>query len=107
MAIDTDRASWAAYTPKAGGAVDKSRPVEFGRILRRLGIEHIVRYSPQARGRIERLNRTFQDRLVNELRAGGIDTIETANRYLDEGGFLERHNRRFERAPADRDNAFS
>jgi transposase len=106
MAIYTDRASWAAYTPRAGGAVDQSRPTEFGRILHRLGIEHILSYSPQARGRIERLNRTFQDRLVNELRAAGIDTVEQANRYINEGGFLERHNRRFERAPANPDNAF-
>lgn len=105
MAVYTDRASWAAYTPTAGGAVDKGHRTQFGEILDRLGIEHILSYSPQARGRIERLNRTFQDRLVNELRAAGIDTIEAANHYI-EGGFLERHNRRFECAPTDADSAF-
>jgi hypothetical protein len=105
MAIYTDRARWAAYTPRAGGEVDKSRPPEFARLLRRLGIEHILSYSPQARGRIERLNRTLQNRLVNELRVAGIDTIEQANRYIDDS-FVERHNAQFQRAPADPDSAF-
>jgi hypothetical protein len=45
-----------------------------------LGIEHILGYSPQARGRSERVNRTLQDRLVNELRAAGIRTLSAANR---------------------------
>jgi hypothetical protein len=105
MSFYTDRARWAAYTPKAGGPVDKSKPSEFGRALRRLGIDHILSYSPQARGRIERLNRTFQDRLINELRVAGIDTVAQANRYLREG-FIERYNERFARAPADPESAF-
>jgi hypothetical protein len=52
--------------------------------LARLGIEHIPSYSPQARGRIERLNRTLQDRLVNELRVAGLRTMDAANRYVYE-----------------------
>ena len=52
---------------------------QVGRALARLGIEHIPSYSPQARGRSERLNRTFQDRLVNELRVAGITTLAAAN----------------------------
>lgn len=84
MSLYTDRASWAAFTPKAGEKVDKSKLTQVGRALKRLGIEHIVAYSPQARGRSERLNRTFQDRLVNELRVGGIREREAANRYIRE-----------------------
>jgi hypothetical protein len=53
-----------------------------GRALRRLGIEHILSYSPQARGRSERVNGTLQDRLVNEWRLAGISTVAPANRYL-------------------------
>ena len=63
MALYTDRAHWAFHTPKAKGPVDKTRLTQVGRALARLGIEHIPSYSPQARGRSERLNRTFQDRL--------------------------------------------
>jgi hypothetical protein len=47
-----------------------------------LGIEPIPAYSPQARGRSERANRTLQDRLVNELRVAGITTLDAANAYL-------------------------
>ena len=73
--------------------------------LARLGIEHIPAYSPQARGRSERLNRTFQDRLVNELRVAGIATLEAANRYLAEH-FVPQHNATFARAPRDPASAF-
>jgi hypothetical protein len=105
MSLYTDRASWAAFTPKAGEKVDKSKLTEVGRALKRLGIEHIVAYSPQARGRSERLNRTFQDRLVNELRAAGIGEREAANRYIRER-FLPDYNQRFARRPADPETAF-
>jgi hypothetical protein len=56
---------------------------QFGRALRELGIEWIAAQSPQAKGRIERLFRTLQDRLVKELRLAGIDSIEAANRFLE------------------------
>jgi hypothetical protein len=105
MSLYTDRASWAAFTPKAGEKVDKSKLTQVGRALKRLGIEHIVAYSPQARGRSERLNRTFQDRLVNELRAAGIRELEAANRYIRER-FLADYNTRFARRAADPDTAF-
>ena len=75
IALYTDRAHWAFHTPKAKGPVDKTRLTQVGRALAHLGIEHIPSYSPQARGRSERLNRTFQDRLVNELRVAGITTL--------------------------------
>jgi len=105
MSLYTDRASWAAFTPKAGEKVDKSKLTEVGRALKRLGIEHIVAYSPQARGRSERLNRTFQDRLVNELRVAGIGEREAANRYIRER-FLPDYNQRFARRPTDPETAF-
>ena len=105
MALYTDRAHWAFHTPKAKGPVDKTHLTQVGRALARLGIEHIPSYSPQARGRSERLNRTFQDRLVNELRVAGIATIEAANRYLAEH-FLPQHNATFARVARDPASAF-
>lgn len=105
QALYTDRAGWAFYTPKAGEPVDPTRLTQVGRALARLGIEHIPAYSPQARGRSERLNRTFQDRLVNELRVHGIATVAAANRYLRER-FLPTYNARFGRPPADPQSAF-
>src|SRR5499425_3728083 len=68
IALYTDRAHWAVHTPTSGSAPDRRQPTQVGRALARLGIEHILGYSPQARGRSERVNRTLQDRLVNELR---------------------------------------
>lgn len=101
----TDRAGWAVYTPKAGGPYDPERLTQVGRALRRLGCEHILAYSPQARGRGERLNRTLQDRLVNELRLAGITTVEAANRYL-RTRFIAAFNREFAHPPRDRQSAF-
>src|SRR5712692_9756717 len=79
MALYTDRASWAFYTRRAGERVDRTRLTQVGRALQQLGIEHIPSYSPQARGRVERLNRTLQDRLVKELTRHEIGTLEAAN----------------------------
>jgi transposase len=105
MALYSDRAHWAFHTPKAKGPVDKTQLTQVGRALACLGVEHIPAYSPQARGRSERLNRTLQDRLVNELRVAGITTLEAANRYLVET-FLPQHNATFARAPRDPASAF-
>jgi len=74
-------------------------PTHFGRILRELGIGFIPAGSPQAKGRIERLWQTLQDRLVSELRLRSIATLEAANAFLSE--FRADYNRRFTRAPAD------
>jgi hypothetical protein len=73
-------------------AVDK-RPTQFGRALKELGIQAIFARSPQAKGRVERLAGTFQDRLVAELRLAGASSLEEANRVLWE--FLPRFNERF------------
>lgn len=105
QALYTDRASWAFYTPTAKGPVDKRRLTQVGRALARLGVEHIPAYSPQARGRSERLNRTLQDRLVNELRVAGITTLAAANVYLREI-FLPSYNETFSRPPRDAEPAW-
>jgi len=70
---------------------------QFERALSELGVEVIHAHSPQAKGRVERLFRTFQDRLIKEMRLARISTLEEANRFLK--GFLARYNRRFSRAP--------
>ena len=101
----TDRAHWAFHTPQAKGPVDKTQLTQLGRALERLGIEHIPAYSPQARGRSERLNRTFQDRLVNELRVAKVTTVVAANRYLRDR-FIPDYNATFSCAPADPASAF-
>jgi len=105
MALYTDRASWAVYTPTSGASFDRHKLTQVGRALQRLGIEHILGYSPQARGRSERVNRTLQDRLVNELRVAGIRTLPAANRYLRDH-FIPAFNAEFTRPPADPASAF-
>ena len=105
IALYTDRAGWAFHTPTAGGPIDRERLTHVGRALARLGIEHIGAYSPQARGRGERLNRTLQDRLVNELRLAGIDSREAAHQYLRDH-FIPDYNATFTRSPADPTPAF-
>jgi transposase len=74
-------------------------PTHFGRILHDLGIGYIPAGSPQAKGRVERLWRTLQDRLVVELRLQGLATLEAANAFLP--AFLADFNRRFAHPPAD------
>ena len=58
------------YTPEAGGKVDRASLTQVGRALAHLGVEHIAAYSPQARGRSERLFQTLQDRLAEGTGAG-------------------------------------
>src|SRR5438874_9729515 len=93
-ALYTDRAHWAVHTPTSGTAPDRSKLTQVGRALARLGIEHILGYSPQARGRSERANGTLQGRLVSELRVAGITSVAAANRYLRER-FIPDYNARF------------
>jgi len=100
----TDRGSHYFFTPEAGGKVDKTRPTQVGRALDRLGIEHIPAYSPEARGRSERMFGTLQDRLVKELKLAGIAEVEAANRFAEV--YLPAHNARFARPPEIADSAF-
>ena len=90
----TDRGSHYFSTPKAGGPVDKQQPTQVGRALAELSIEHIPSYSPEARGRMERVFGTLQQRLPPVLRLNGITTIAAANRYLAET-YRPEHNARF------------
>lgn len=71
---------------------------QFGRALSELGGELIPAHSPQAKGRVERLFKTVQDRLIKELRLAGIATIEDAHRFVE--GYLPSYNRRFAVPPA-------
>lgn len=78
----SDRGSHMAWTPKAGGLVDRDHPTQIARALKQLGIELILAYSPQARGRCERIFGTWQGRLPQELRLQKITTVEGANEFL-------------------------
>ena len=102
----TDRGSHYFHTPKAGGKVSKEQPTEVGRALKQLGIAHIPAYSPEARGRSERMFGTLQDRLVNELRLEAITDMAAANRYLRDV-YLERHNVQFMVMPESETSAFT
>jgi transposase len=103
--VYTDRGSHYFLTPEAGGKVDKERPTQVGRALKQLGIEHIPAYSPEARGRSERMFGTLQDRLVKELKLAGVTDVETANRFFRDD-YLPGHNARFAREPALPESAF-
>ena len=77
----------------------KEPQTQFGRAMEQLGIELILANSPQAKGRVERMNGTLQDRLVKEMRLLGIKDMEGANRFLD-GKYLRAFNRKFGRPAA-------
>jgi transposase len=91
---------WSVEEQLAG----RRQPTQFGRALQQLGVTYIAAQSPQAKGRIERLWGTFQDRLTSELRLAGASAIETANQVLRR--FLPDYNRRFGRAPRDAEKAW-
>jgi hypothetical protein len=74
-------------------------PTHFGQVLQDLGIGYIAAHSPQAKGRVERLWETLQDRLVAELRLRGIQTVAAADAYLPT--YLADHNRRLTQRPAE------
>lgn len=100
----------ALYSDKHGvfrvnrsGALSGDGFTQFGRAIKELGIQMVFANSPQAKGRIERSNRTLQDRLVKELRLNKISTIEEANAFLP--AFIEDYNRRFAVVPKEPINA--
>jgi transposase len=90
----TDRGSHYFFTPEAGGKVSKTMLTQVGRALSQLGIEHIAAYSPQARGRSERVFLTLQDRLPKEFKLAGIATVEAANAWLKDT-FIAAYNTQF------------
>jgi transposase len=101
----TDRGSHYWHTPEAGGKVDKRNLTQFGRAMRQLGIEMIPAYSPEARGRSERMFRTHQDRLPKELAIKGITEMAEANRYLRED-YLPAFNAEFIQPAMEEGSAF-
>jgi transposase len=89
--------------PSIEDEINGTEPLsEFGRALTDLEVTIIHAHSPQAKGRIERLFNTLQDRLVKELTLRGINTIEEANKYLDT--YLSVHNKRFAVKAKEQDN---
>lgn len=84
-------------------AISGNNTTQFHRALKELDIELICANSPQAKGRIERANRTLQDRLKKELRLRNISSMKDANAFLP--FFIEDYNRRFGRAPKDTSDA--
>ena len=107
MAVYTD--GHAVFQPRRGPpdlsqAPRKRSTTQWGRALRELGIVQILAHSPEAKGRVERANGTFQDRLVSELRLAGASTLEEANQVLSD--FLPRFNQRFGVPPAQPESAY-
>jgi hypothetical protein len=86
---DNSKRPWTVEEQLRGHA----EPTQFGRALEELGITSIAAHSPQAKGRVERLNGTLQDRLVQELRLAGVTDIKGGNRFLPR--YLRRFNRTF------------
>jgi hypothetical protein len=91
----------AFYSDRAAvfrsAAANRRAPTQFQRALDELRITLICAKSPQAKGRVERINRTLQDRLVKQLRVDGIDNIEAANAWCDQ--FVQKYNGRYGRVP--------
>jgi len=81
---------WSLQEQLAG----RQEPTQVGGALEALGIQAIFALTPQAKGRVERLNRTLQDRLIALMGLDGITDISTANAYVD-SGFIDDYNRRF------------
>ena len=107
LAEYTDKASIfrkAGPQPLAEQLRGEPLRTQFGRALHELGIEWIAAHSPQAKGRIERLFETLQDRLVKEMRLAGIDSIAGANHFL-QVRFLPEWEQRFTVAPRNPRNA--
>jgi hypothetical protein len=93
----------AVFKVNKSDALSGNGLTQFGRVMQKLDIKMIYANSPQAKGRIERSNRTLQDRLVKELRLNKISTIEEANAFLP--AFIEDYNHRFAVVPKDPNNA--
>lgn len=98
LALYSDRHGIFQRSPGESETIEEQlcgerQPTQFGRALKELNIQSIFALSPQAKGRIERLWGTFQDRLVSELRLARANTLEEANKVL--WNFLPRFNTRF------------
>ncbi|MGB6326544.1 MAG: ISNCY family transposase [Methylocella sp.] len=105
LSLYTDRGSHYFHTPEAGGKVDRTCLTQAERALDHLGVEHIAAYSPQARGRPERVFHTLQDRLTKELALAKITTTEAANVFLRDV-YIPARNARFAVAAEQESDAF-
>ncbi len=101
MALYCDKHS--VFKVNQEGALSGNGITQFGRAMKDLDIKLIFANSPQAKGSIERANRTLQDRLVKELRLQDISTIEEGNAYLPK--FIKEYNRKFAVIPKSPNNA--
>ena len=99
-ALHRNDSHWSLEEQLAG----RQEPTQVGLALEALGIESIAALSPQAKGRIERLFGTLQDRLIAELRLEGVQSLEAANRFLKV--FIPRFNRRFALCPRESEKAW-
>ena len=109
LAIYADQHSIFIHTASEKETIDEQlagqrMPTQLGRVLDDLAIELITALSPQAKGRVERVWGTFQDRLVSEFRLAGISTRDEANQFLQT--YLPTYNAKFARSPAETDNAY-
>lgn len=109
LAVYSDRHSIFVVSKTAGETLDEQlagqrKPTQVGRILEDLSIELITAQSPQAKGRIERLWDTFQDRLVSELRLANACTLAEANAVL--AAYLPKHNAKFAGPAKDTTSAY-
>jgi len=82
------------YTDRYGVYYAKKQKTDFQLAMEKLSVETIYAKSPEAKGRVERGNRTLQDRLVKEMRLKGISNINEANNFLDEY-FIDEYNKGF------------
>src|ERR1043166_888843 len=93
--VDRDSIYKTTREPSVEEQLAGERPLtQFGRAMKHLEVALELAYSPQAKGRVERRNGLFQDRLVKELRLAGINDLEAANAFLEEK-FLPQLNKRF------------
>jgi len=104
--IYSDRAGHFFNTPEAGAKVDLGNLTQIGRALYEIGIQMIPAYSPQARGRSERAFRTWQGRLLNELKLHHITTTDEANAYI-QTSFLPWYNANLIKTPLSTGSAFT
>ena len=105
-----DGASWFNVTRHGNGTINqvvnrKDYETQIERALKELGVKLIIAGSPQAKGRVERSNRTLQDRLISELKLENIKTLQKANEYI-QNIFIDDHNKRFAVAPIEPKTAF-
>jgi transposase len=102
MSVYLDRhTTYASYVRNS--EFREAEPIsQFGRALQELNVRKLHAYSPQAKGRIERLFHTFQDRLVKEMRLKGVSTVAEGNRFLS--SYLPVYNKRFSVAPKEEED---